>query len=151
MFVNHTHRLLRTGMSKWARRVPEYAQCVGEYTGFPSFNVFGFLDGTSRNIGRPGFWQRAFYSGHKRKHCLQFLSVTAPDGMILFTHGPTNGSHQDNWLVNNCKLNEQLQHLNQRVARSPSTGIPSSRKRCTSEKPCLGTNARSNKRYSTRP
>jgi len=112
MFVNHTHRLLRTGMSKWAGRVPEYSRRVGDYTGFPTFNVFGFLDGTSRAIGRPGFWQRAFYSGHKRRHCLQFLSVTGPDGMILFTHGPTNGSHQDNWLVNDCKLNEQLKHLN---------------------------------------
>lgn len=109
MFVNHTHRLLRTGMSKWAQ--PVATRSLYAYTGFPSFNVFGFLDGTSRAIGRPGFWQRVFYSGHKRRHCLQYLSVTAPDGMILFTYGPTNGAHQDNWLVNESRLNEQLERL----------------------------------------
>ncbi len=124
MFMNHTHRLFRTGMSKWAERVPVYAQCVGEYTGFPTINVFGFLDGTSRAIGRPGFWQRVFYSGHKRRHCLQFLSVTAPDGMIMFMHGPTNGAHQDNWLVNDCKLNEQLQHLNEVLGNAPDAHCP---------------------------
>ena len=124
MFVNHTHRLLRSGMSKWAPRVPLYARHIGEYTGFAEMNVFGFLDGTSRAIDRPGFWQRAFYSGHKRRHCLQFLSVTGPDGMILFTHGPTNGAHQDNWLVNDCKLNEQLRHLNGVLCNAPDAERP---------------------------
>lgn len=74
------------------------------------------MDGTSRRIDRPGYFQRAFYSGHKRQHCLQFLSVTAPDGLILYTYGPTNGAHQDNFLVNESGLNSQLEHLSTLVS-----------------------------------
>ena len=62
------------------------------------FGIFAFIDGTARAINRPGFFQRLFYSGHKRNHVLQFLSVSAPDGMLLYTYGPT-GVHNDNALV----------------------------------------------------
>lgn len=75
-----------------------------EYTHIVDFDVFAFIDGTSRAIARPGHFQREFYSGHKRNHCLQFLSVTAPDGMILFTHGPDEGRHQDNWGLHKSEL-----------------------------------------------
>ena len=89
MFENQSSRLLQTGLGKWAHRVPEYAQRVEKYTGI-ALDCFGFVDGTSRPISRPGYFQRAFYSGHKWNHYLQFLSVTAPDGMILYTARPTN-------------------------------------------------------------
>lgn len=109
IFENHTRRLLQTGLTKWATRIPMYARAVQRYTGINPhddhiFRCFGFIDGTSRAVSRPGYFQRYFYSGHKRTHCLQFLSVTAPDGMILFTHGPTNGAHQDNFMLHESKL-----------------------------------------------
>ena len=93
IFNTHTKRLLQGGLTKWVRRIPAYARAVEAYTHIFDFNVFAFIDGTARGIARPGFFQRDFYSGHKRNHCLQFLSVTAPDGMILFTHGPDEGRH----------------------------------------------------------
>lgn len=75
LYENHTHRLLQTGLTKWAHRVPGYALAIQAYTGIP-WRCFGFIDGTSRGVAKPGFWQREFYSGHKRHHCLQFLSIT---------------------------------------------------------------------------
>lgn len=104
LFHNHTHRLLQTGLTKWAHRVPLYVRGIRAFTGFLTLLCFAFIDGTSRNICMPGYWQREFYSGHKRNHCLQFLSITGPDGMILFTWGPTNGCHQDNFMLHESKL-----------------------------------------------
>ena len=113
IFKNHTQRLLQGGLTKWVGRIPAYARAVEKYTKILGFDVFGFIDGTSRAIARPGYFQREFYSGHKRNHCLQFLSVTTPDGMILFTHGPDEGRHQDNWGLHKSGL---ATHLLPRVA-----------------------------------
>ena len=119
MFENHSSRLLQTGLGMWAHRVPEYAERVEKYTGIAGLDCFGFVDGTSRPIARPGYFQRAFYSGHKRNHCLQFLSVTAPDGMILYTAGPTNGAHQDNHLVHESGLvTNMLPDLERRLGKT---------------------------------
>ena len=105
MYEHHTYRLLQTGISKWSGRVAHYRAKVSEKTGFrdDAISVFAFVDGTAREIARPGRFQREFYSGHKHHHIVQFLSVTAPDGMILFTYGPT-GVHNDNWLLNESHL-----------------------------------------------
>ena len=107
LFNNHTSRLLQTGMSKWATRIPNYADHVTDRNGF-NLNIFGFVDSTSRPICRPGYWQRRYYSGHKRNHVLQFLSVTAPDGMILYTYGPTDKVHNNNWLLVACGMNDSM-------------------------------------------
>ena len=114
MLEHHTNRLLRSGISKWARRVPRYYERVLAKTRFNRCGpkVFGFIDGTSRACSMPGYFQGEFFSGHKRCHCMQFLSLTAPDGMILYTFGPTTGRHQDNFLVNSSGLGEEmLPHL----------------------------------------
>ena len=108
LFLTHTSRLLQDGFTKWAARVPLYARAVDAYTGIPGLHCFGFIDGTSRAICRPGYWQRDFYSGHKRNHCLQFLSITSPDGMVLWTWGPTNGCQQDNFMLGESELALQL-------------------------------------------
>ena len=109
MYAHHTCRLLQTGIPKWSGRVAQYRDKVSDLTGFrhECFGIFAFVDGTAREISRPGRFQRAFYSGHKRHHIVQFLSVTAPDGMILFTYGPT-GVHNDNWLLNESQLATRL-------------------------------------------
>ena len=36
------------------------------------------------------------------------LSVTAPDGMILYTYGPTDKVHNDNWLLRACGMNSDM-------------------------------------------
>ena len=107
LYNHHTYRLLQTSQTKWAVRVPMYADHVRDYTGF-DLNIFGFVDGTSRPICRPGYFQNSYYSGHKRHHVLQFLSVTGPDGMILYTYGPTEKVHNDNWFINACEMSTEL-------------------------------------------
>lgn len=49
LFLTHTERLLQTGLTKWAHRVPLYAQVIQDYTGVP-WRCFGFIDGTARPI-----------------------------------------------------------------------------------------------------
>ena len=51
-------------------------------------NCFGFIDGTVRQICRPGEMQRIVYNGHKRVHALKFQSVTLPNGIIANMFGP---------------------------------------------------------------
>lgn len=107
LYNHHTYRLLQTGLTKWVERVPMYADRVRDYTEF-DLNIFGFVDGTSRAICRPGYFQNNLYSGHKKHHVLQFLSVTGPDGMILYTYGPTDKVHNDNWFMHACEMSTEL-------------------------------------------
>ena len=51
-------------------------------------NCFGFVDGTVRQICRPGQMQRAVYNGHKSVHDQKFRSVVLPNGMIANMFGP---------------------------------------------------------------
>ncbi len=85
MYEHHTCRLLQTGISKWSGAVAQYRDKVSELTAFwhERLGIFGFVDGTAREISRPGRFQRAFYSGHKRHHIVQFFSVTGTLGNIL--------------------------------------------------------------------
>ena len=52
---------------------------VPGWMGFESFwkgsaldNCIGFIDGTCRQICRPGKCQKALYNGHKHYHCLKY-------------------------------------------------------------------------------
>lgn len=51
-------------------------------------NCIGFIDGTVRQICRPGELQRIVYNGHKRVHALKFQSVSLPNGLIANMFGP---------------------------------------------------------------
>lgn len=51
-------------------------------------NCIGFIDGTVRQICRPGELQRIVYNGHKRVHALKFQSVSLPNGLIANMYGP---------------------------------------------------------------
>jgi hypothetical protein len=75
-------------MTTWPRvilqeRAEYYSKVISE-RGSPLDNVAGFIDGTAVEIARPGgLGQRATYSGHKRRNCVKFQAITAPDGLIL--------------------------------------------------------------------
>ncbi|KAG8177069.1 hypothetical protein JTE90_015721 [Oedothorax gibbosus] len=56
---------------------------------------FDLLDGTCRAICRPSINQEDFYSGHKRMHCLKYLDILCPDGMIVCLVGPFRGRRDD--------------------------------------------------------
>jgi hypothetical protein len=83
-------------------------------------NIFGFIDGSKLETCRitqkrsrvaPGNHglcdlQRYIYSGHKRRHCLNFQAVTAPDGLCIHFWGPIEGSRHDTTLLWESKLME---------------------------------------------
>ncbi|ETM48914.1 hypothetical protein L914_06619 [Phytophthora nicotianae] len=78
-------------------------------------NVWGFIDGTIRRIGKPlgNAEQHALYSGHKRCHGIKFQSVTTPDGIISHLFGPAEGRLHDLTLLDASGLEETIQN-NQR-------------------------------------
>lgn len=64
------------------------ALCVdaGANRGGALDNCIRFIYGTKIDMCRPDgedATQRANYSGHKRKHCLGYHTVTVPDGRIV--------------------------------------------------------------------
>lgn len=93
-----------------ARRARMYADCIGE-NGAPLPNCVGFIDGTKIFIARPGgsgLNQRACYSGHKRAHCLVYLTVSTPDGLVLYLYGPEVGRRHDMTLYRQSGVDDQL-------------------------------------------
>ena len=88
MFENHGHRL-----TEWnntilnAAALHTYADAVAS-KGAALTNCFGFVDGTLRQISRPGQHQRIVYNGQKRAHGLKFQSIIVPNGMIANLYGP---------------------------------------------------------------
>ena len=75
-----------------------YAASVHEKCGLLD-NVWGFIDGTVRQICRPKMFQKRTYSGHKRYHGLKFQSVITPDGLFGHFFGPTNGNRHDSFML----------------------------------------------------
>jgi DDE superfamily endonuclease len=76
-------------------RAQLYANAISRKGAVLSRTV-AFIDGTSLTIARPsGLGQRATYSGQKRKNCLKFQAIAAPDGILLNLFGPMEGrSHE---------------------------------------------------------
>jgi hypothetical protein len=90
-------------------RAAYYAKCVTE-RGAVLPHVVGFIDGTSLEIARPkGNAQRATYSGHKRRNCIKFQAISAPDGCILHLFGPMEGRRHDMTLYRESSIDQALQ------------------------------------------
>jgi DDE superfamily endonuclease len=106
---------LGTKLETWpdrlvASRAAYYSQCVTE-KGSLLPNVVGFIDGTAIEIARPsGLSQRATYSGHKRRNCIKFQAISAPDGLILHLFGPMEGRRHDMTLYRASQIDGVLQH-----------------------------------------
>jgi DDE superfamily endonuclease len=72
--------------------------------------VVGFIDGTAIEIIRPGgMGQRSTYSGHKRRYCVDFQAVSAPDGLILHLYGPFEGRGHDTTLYRESQIDAVTQ------------------------------------------
>ena len=105
----------------WADYIPDWAEAVWQKTGrFDS--VYAFIDGTVRQICRPGprhipgthrrvDIQRLFYSGHKRKHGLKFQTMVAPCGIIMHLWGPFPGRGNDARMLRESGLMADLARL----------------------------------------
>lgn len=72
-------------------------------------NCWAFIDGTAREMCRPGIDQEEYYSGHKRSHCLKYQSVLTPDGIIINLMGPWPGRRHDAGIFRESNLYQQLE------------------------------------------
>jgi hypothetical protein len=72
--------------------------------GAPLNTIIGFIDGTTREICRPTYFQRTCYNGHKKYHALKFQSIVSPDGIILHLFGPIEGRRHDCILLRESNL-----------------------------------------------
>jgi hypothetical protein len=81
----------------------QYANAIRE-RGSPLVNCLGFVDGTVRQICRPGKMQRVVYNGHKRVHALKFQSVALPNGLIANLYGPVEGRRHDAGMLKDSGL-----------------------------------------------
>lgn len=88
-------------------RLKRFAEVIGQRS--PLNNCWGFIDGTARPICRPSVNQQAYYSGHKRTHCLKYQNVVCPDGIIASMMGPFQGSRHDAGMLRESRLYEQLE------------------------------------------
>lgn len=77
--------------------------------GSPLANCFGFIDGTVREISRPGEYQRVLYNRHKRVYALKFQSVAIPNGLIANLYGPVEGPRHDAGMLKESGLLNILQ------------------------------------------
>jgi hypothetical protein len=109
--INHTinfiyekyHGLLRLS-ARHTARMPSYCAAVAAKLDGTLNNVWGFVDGTLQTIARPqGALQRDFYSGYKKKHCINWQAVSTPDGMVLL-YPPEPGRFNDAGAVASCGL-----------------------------------------------
>ena len=96
IYENHFHRL-----TSWNNRpflspanLQLYAQAVSR-KGSILKNCFGFVDGTVRQISRPGDNQHLVYNGHKRVPALKFQAVVIPSGLVANLYAPIEGRRHD--------------------------------------------------------
>lgn len=78
-------------------RAANYAEVLVDHRS-PLDSVIAFIDCTKIRIARPGganLIQQAVYSGHKRKHCLTYQTLSTPDGLIAALYGPVEGRRHD--------------------------------------------------------
>jgi hypothetical protein len=78
--------------------------------GEPSGRIWGFIDGTHREICRPRFEsakQEDFYSGFKRFHSMHYLAIVTPDGLLACVRGPYEGKMSD-WGMYKDDMDEML-------------------------------------------
>lgn len=80
-----------------------YAQAITRM-GSPLTNCFGFINGTVRQISRPGENQRIVFNGHKRVHALKFQSVIIPNGLVANLYGPVEGRRNDAGMLKESDL-----------------------------------------------
>ena len=53
------------------------------------------MDGTVRQISRPGDNQHLVYNGHKRVPALKFQAVVIPSDLVANLYGPVEGQRHD--------------------------------------------------------
>ena len=92
-------------------RAALYSSCITRRAGsLPQ--CFGFLDGTRIQIARPGgnyCDQRSVYSGYKRHRCVNYQTITTPDGLLFHIYGLVEGRRSDLYVYRESRLEDDLQ------------------------------------------
>ncbi|KAE8967973.1 hypothetical protein PR002_g27893 [Phytophthora rubi] len=107
MYANHA-TLLYFARATVLKPQDDYSAAVAR-KGSPLRACWAFIDGTKQYIARPSAranpessfenLQRSVYSGHPRRHCLNWQAVTAPDGLIISVYGPVEGRRHDTTML----------------------------------------------------
>ncbi|XP_077500916.1 uncharacterized protein LOC144111478 isoform X2 [Amblyomma americanum] len=79
--------------------------------GAPLPNCWAFIDGTARPICRPKRNQRAYFSGHKRVHCVKYQSLMCPNGIVCQLDGAYPGRRHDAGILRDSNLYGKLERL----------------------------------------
>ena len=74
-------------------------------------NVWGFIDGTTRQCARPRRDQRLVFNGHKRYHCLKYQNITTPNGIIANLFDPLEGRRHDSFVLGHSGVMIQLDNI----------------------------------------
>jgi hypothetical protein len=90
-------------MESYARRLENVSKHATQ--------IWGFLDGTFREICRPIRDQELFYSGYYRAHGIKYQGIVTPDGLILSLYGPFPGSVHDIFMYRECGIPEKLREI----------------------------------------
>lgn len=91
------------------QRAEIYATSIRN-AGSPLPHCVGFIDGTRIEMERPGGPnenQRSCYS-YKKRHCLAYITMTTPDGLVFFANGPVEGRRNDLFLMATLGLDDAL-------------------------------------------
>jgi hypothetical protein len=78
--------------------------------GEPSGRVWGFIDGTHRQICRPRpetAPQEKLYSAYKKFHSMEYVAIATPDGLLACLRGPYEGRASD-WGIYKDGMDEIL-------------------------------------------
>lgn len=84
-----------------------YAQSITR-SGCPLHFVAGFADGTCIVVPKPTRGQRALWCGHHSHHCLKFLVIVYPCGLMT-GFGPFDGSLHDSTMAREVRLDQLME------------------------------------------
>ena len=100
------HEKLNSFQQQWLApaELEKFAQTIHNI-GAPLSNCWGFVDGTVRQICRPGEMQRTVYNGHTRVHAVKFQAIATPNGLVANLYGPVEGRcHESEMLADSAIL-----------------------------------------------
>ena len=100
------HEKLNSFQQQWLApaELEKFAQTIHNI-GAPLRNCWGFVDGTVRQICRPGEMQRTVYNGHKRVHAIKFQAIATANGLVANLYVPVEGKlHASGMLADSAIL-----------------------------------------------
>lgn len=105
IFKTWRHLLWPGDVTRIKNNFPRWREAISRKFGPPKenqLNLFGFIDGTMREMCKPGgpfINQESVLDGHHYMPALGYLGVIAPDGLFALFFGPVVGAINDHSMV----------------------------------------------------